>query len=147
MLVRTEGGPCRGGGGHVLVPESEMFCDSVVYFPVVRESALVGYTEALQSEEVDVLLQGGPDDSSYFPLEAHLFEVGHVRVDGEAEVVSEPLVEHALDRFDEWGAEQWMVDLLELCCPPCTRPKPGLVHDSVRVHGVVPLEGGDRGLP
>ena len=51
----------------VLVPESEVLCDSVVYFPAVREGALVGYTEALQSEEVNILLQSGPDDSSYFP--------------------------------------------------------------------------------
>ena len=50
-LVRTG----RGGGSRVLVPESEVFCDSVVCFPVVREGAF-GYTEALQGEKVDVLL-------------------------------------------------------------------------------------------
>ena len=71
----------------VLVPEPDVLGDSVVYFPVVREGA-VRCTEALQGEEVDVLLEGGPDNSPDFPLEAHLFEVCHVCADGESEVVS-----------------------------------------------------------
>ena len=68
-------------------------------------------------------------------------------VDSETEVVSEPPVEHALDLFEGCGAEQGVVYLLELGCAPGTRPKPGLVHESVGVRGVVPLEGGDCDLP
>ena len=73
-------------GRRVLLPETKVLGDPVADFAVVREGILFADAEALQSDEVDILLESGPDHSSYLPLEAHLFEVGHVCIDGDAEV-------------------------------------------------------------
>ena len=115
VIVGAEGGPGGCVVGGALVPESEVLHDPVVYLTVVREGALVWYAEALQSKVNRIT--------------RHMFEVSHVCIDGEPEVMAEPPVEHALNRLEKGCAEQWVVYLLKLGCAPCTRPEPGLGSD------------------